>query len=72
MKEVPQRRHPVVIDLCSGFQSWKPVAARLGMRYVAVDVLGDRNKTKGCKGMGEPRGSRAATVVKEDGVGYGV
>ena len=33
----------VVIDLCSGFQSWRPVAEELGCRYVAVDIMGDRD-----------------------------
>lgn len=33
----------VIIDLCAGFQSWRPVAAKHGFRYVAVDVMGDRN-----------------------------
>jgi len=32
----------VVLDLCAGFQSWAPVAAKLGCKYVAVDVLGAR------------------------------
>ena len=35
----------VVIDLCSGFQSWKPVAQKFGCKYIAIDILGDRNKT---------------------------
>ena len=39
-------RGRVILDLCSGFQSWRPVAARLGCDYVAVDVLGDRNPTR--------------------------
>lgn len=34
----------VIIDLCSGFQSWAPVAEKYGCVYVAIDVLGDRNK----------------------------
>ena len=36
----------VVIDLCSGFQSWAPIAKKYGCIYVAVDVhvLGDRNR----------------------------
>jgi len=32
----------VVLDLCSGFQSWKETALKAGCRYVAVDNLGDR------------------------------
>ena len=42
-----QGRHNcnVVIDLCAGWQSIKPVAARLGFHYIAVDIKGDRGKS---------------------------
>ena len=36
----------VILDLCSGYQSWAPVAKRLGCTYVAIDLLGDRNVTE--------------------------
>ena len=36
-------RGKVIIDLCSGFQSWLPVARKYGCTYVAVDVLGNRD-----------------------------
>ena len=45
----------VVVDLCSGFQSWKPVALERGCTYVAVDLAGDRTKWKG--------GEREGTIV---------
>ena len=41
------RHHPrqrVVIDLCAGWQSWRPVCEELGLYYVAVDIRGDRNR----------------------------
>jgi len=34
----------VILDLCSGFQSWRDVAAKLGCKYIAVDICGDRDK----------------------------
>ena len=37
----------VVVDLCAGFQSWRPVALSRRCIYVAVDLLGDRTKWKG-------------------------
>ena len=40
-KERSNRR--VVIDLCAGWQSLRPVCERLGLDYVAVDIAGDRN-----------------------------
>ena len=43
LKEAPSGRRKVVVDLCSGFQSWRPVAAEFGCRYVAIDISGDRN-----------------------------
>ena len=46
LTELPKRknqRRRVIVDLCAGFQSWKPVAAEMNCIYVAVDVLGDRN-----------------------------
>ena len=43
LRDAPDKKGGVIVDLCSGFQSWKPVAAELGCRYVAVDVEGDRN-----------------------------
>ena len=33
----------VVLDLCSGWQSLKPLVLAAGFDYVAVDVKGDRN-----------------------------
>ena len=34
----------VVIDLFSGWQSLKPVCEELGLTYIGVDVMGDRNQ----------------------------
>ena len=39
------RQGKVIVDLCAGYQSWAPVAERLGCTYVAIDLLGDRNVT---------------------------
>jgi len=36
----------VIIDLCAGFQSWAPVADKFKCKYVAVDIVGDRNRVK--------------------------
>ena len=36
----------VVIDLCAGWQSMKPVCELLGLDYIAVDIEGDRNVRK--------------------------
>ena len=51
LKQVKSRsessRAKVVVDLCSGFQSWRPVAMAHGCGYLAVDVLGDRTKKRG-------------------------
>ena len=33
-----------IIDLCAGYQSLKPFALKHGFNYIAVDVLGDRNR----------------------------
>ena len=43
MQERPQR---TVIDLCTGWQSMRPVCEKLGLNYVAVDIEGDRNVRK--------------------------
>ena len=34
----------VVLDICAGFQSMREVAHKLGLKYVAVDIQGDRMK----------------------------
>ena len=34
----------VVIDLCCGWQSLKPVCEELGLHYIGVDIMGDRNR----------------------------
>jgi hypothetical protein len=34
----------IILDLCSGFQSLRPIATRLGCSYIAVDLVGDRNR----------------------------
>ena len=33
----------VVINLFSGWQSWRPVCQELGLKYIAVHIEGDRN-----------------------------
>ena len=33
----------VVVDTCAGWQSLKCVCESLGLRYVAIDIYGDRN-----------------------------
>ena len=33
----------VVIDLCAGWQSMRPVCDKLGLEHIAVDIEGDRN-----------------------------
>ena len=33
----------VFIDLCAGWQSWRPIVESLGLVYIAVDINGDRN-----------------------------
>ena len=38
------RTADVVVDVCAGWQSLRPVCARLGLRYVALDIHGNRNK----------------------------
>ena len=42
----------VVLDLCAGFQSWAPVAKKFGCKYIAIDVLGDRNLGVGSRKVG--------------------
>ena len=37
-------RGDCIIDLCAGYQSLKPFALKYGFNYIAVDVLGDRNR----------------------------
>ena len=51
--ETPRRGAKGIVDLCSGFQSWRPVALEHGCSYVAVDVLGDRNYAKGGEGRAD-------------------
>ena len=34
----------IVVDLCSGWQSYRPVCEALGLSYIAVDIMGDRNR----------------------------
>ena len=36
--------NPTIIDLCSGYQSLKPLALSAGYNYIAVDIMGDRAK----------------------------
>ena len=36
----------VFIDLCAGWQSWKPICEEFGLTYVAVDIMGNRNNKK--------------------------
>ena len=38
-----QSSKKIVIDLCSGWQSMRPVCEKLGLDYIAVDIEGDRN-----------------------------
>ena len=52
----------VVLDLCAGFQSLRDTALKLGMRYVAVDIQGERNKPK----EGEQQ-RKYALVMMENG-----
>lgn len=37
------READVVVDVCAGWQSMKAVCRKLGLRYIALDVHGDRN-----------------------------
>ena len=46
------KKQDVVLDLCAGSQSWAPVARKFGCRYIAVDVLGDRNLSARDKKVG--------------------
>ena len=41
--EQKQSSKKIVIDLCSGWQSMRPVCEKLGLDYIAVDIEGDRN-----------------------------
>ena len=43
IRESPNPRARIVIDLCSGYQSLGPIAQKLGCTYIAVDMVGDRN-----------------------------
>ena len=36
-------RQNTVLDLCCGWQSWKPVCEALGLNYIGVDIRGNRN-----------------------------
>ena len=38
-----QSSKKIVIGLCSGWQSMRPVCEKLGLDYIAVDIEGDRN-----------------------------
>ena len=38
------RQADIVVDLVAGWQSLKPVCEKLGLRYIAVDLYGNRNK----------------------------
>ena len=49
LASVPHKRElkgKVIIDLCAGFQSWAPVADKFKCKYVAIDIVGDRNKVQ--------------------------
>ena len=39
-----RRTANVVIDLFAGWQSLKPVCEELGLTYIGVDLMGDRNQ----------------------------
>ena len=45
----------VVIDLCAGWQSMRPVCEKLGLDYIAVDIEGDRNIRKLIRGSIEAK-----------------
>ena len=52
--EAAGRDADVVVDICAGWQSLKPVCERLGLRYIALDISGDRNlKQKKSQRTGE-------------------
>ena len=38
-----QSKNRTVIDLCAGWQGLRPVCEQLGLNYIAVDIVGDRN-----------------------------
>ena len=38
------RKADIVVDLFAGWQSLKPVCEKLGLRYIAADLYGNRNK----------------------------
>ena len=41
--EAAGRKADIVVDICAGWQSLKPVCEKLGLRYVALDIAGNRN-----------------------------
>ena len=43
------RSADIVVDVCSGWQSLKAVCAKLGLRYIALDIFGDRNIRKSAR-----------------------
>ena len=45
----------VVIDLCAGWQSMRPICDKLGLEYIAVDTEGDRNIRKLFRGSVEAK-----------------
>ena len=45
----------VVIDLCAGWQSMRPVCEKLGLEYITVDIEGDRNIRKLIRGSIEAK-----------------
>jgi len=34
----------IVVDLFSGWQSMRPVCEELGLQYIGIDIMGDRNR----------------------------
>ena len=40
------RQADIVVDIGSGWQSLKPVCQKLGLRYIGMDIQGDRNINK--------------------------
>ena len=47
----------VVIDLCAGWQSMRPVCEKPGLDYIAVDIEGGRNIRKLVRGSIEAKWS---------------
>ena len=41
--EAAGRKADVVVDICAGWQSLRPVCEKLGLRYIALDIAGNRN-----------------------------